>query len=96
MVRCVTPATEGMGAVVARFMARGYYDRSNATRGDAVEEDVGMTSARNRILAAAIDLLGTGGARALTHRRVDERALEFEALGRELLHEPAPAVVLLD
>lgn len=33
-----------------------------------------MTSARTRILAAAIDLLGTGGARALTHRRVDERA----------------------
>ncbi|WP_306232905.1 TetR/AcrR family transcriptional regulator [Agrococcus beijingensis] len=33
-----------------------------------------MTSARDRIAAAALELLGTEGARALTHRRVDERA----------------------
>lgn len=33
-----------------------------------------MSSTRARILAAAIELLGTEGARALTHRRVDERA----------------------
>ena len=34
-----------------------------------------MTSIRERILDAAIDLLATGGLRALTHARVDERAL---------------------
>ncbi|MGM1028900.1 MAG: TetR/AcrR family transcriptional regulator [Actinomycetota bacterium] len=33
-----------------------------------------MTSIRDRAVAAAIELLGTEGARALTHRRVDERA----------------------
>ncbi len=33
-----------------------------------------MTSTRARALNAAIDLLGTGGLRALTHARVDERA----------------------
>lgn len=33
-----------------------------------------MTSTRERIIAAALGLLGTEGARALTHRRVDERA----------------------
>lgn len=33
-----------------------------------------MTSARDRVVAAAIELLGTEGARALTHRRVDQRA----------------------
>lgn len=33
-----------------------------------------MTTARDRIVAAAIELLGTEGARALTHRRVDQRA----------------------
>ncbi|WP_307864330.1 TetR family transcriptional regulator [Agrococcus sp. TF02-05] len=33
-----------------------------------------MTSTRERIVAAALELLGTEGARALTHRRVDERA----------------------
>lgn len=32
------------------------------------------TSSRDRAVAAAIDLLGTEGVRALTHRRVDERA----------------------
>lgn len=34
----------------------------------------GMTSARDRVVAAAIELLGREGARALTHRRVDQRA----------------------
>lgn len=34
----------------------------------------GMTSARDRAVAAAIELLGGEGLRALTHRRVDERA----------------------
>ncbi|GGF05085.1 TetR/AcrR family transcriptional regulator [Mycetocola zhadangensis] len=34
-----------------------------------------MTSTRERILDAAVDLLATGGLRALTHARVDERAL---------------------
>jgi DNA-binding transcriptional regulator YbjK len=33
-----------------------------------------MSSTRDRIAAAALELLGTEGARALTHRRVDERA----------------------
>jgi AcrR family transcriptional regulator len=33
-----------------------------------------MASTRDRIGAAAIELLGTEGVRALTHRRVDERA----------------------
>jgi len=33
-----------------------------------------MTPIRERVLAAAIDLLATGGLRALTHARVDERA----------------------
>lgn len=33
-----------------------------------------MSTTRERALEAAVDLLGTGGVRALTHRRVDERA----------------------
>ncbi|MGY0232375.1 TetR/AcrR family transcriptional regulator [Longispora urticae] len=33
-----------------------------------------MATTRNRALDAAIELLGTGGLRALTHARVDERA----------------------
>ncbi|WP_109211104.1 MULTISPECIES: TetR/AcrR family transcriptional regulator [Microbacterium] len=33
-----------------------------------------MASNRVRVLEAAVDLLGTGGLRALTHMRVDERA----------------------
>ncbi|WP_412538341.1 TetR family transcriptional regulator C-terminal domain-containing protein [Longispora sp. K20-0274] len=33
-----------------------------------------MTSTRIRALEAALDLLGTGGLRALTHARVDDRA----------------------
>ena len=33
-----------------------------------------MTSIRERVLTAAIDLLATGGLRSLTHARVDERA----------------------
>lgn len=33
-----------------------------------------MTTTRARIVAAALELLGTEGARALTHRRVDARA----------------------
>ena len=33
-----------------------------------------MTTTRARIVAAAIELLGTEGLRSLTHRRVDERA----------------------
>ena len=33
-----------------------------------------MTSTRERVLDAAIDLLATGGLRALTHARADERA----------------------
>ncbi len=33
-----------------------------------------MRSTRDRIAAAALELLGTEGARSLTHRRVDERA----------------------
>lgn len=33
-----------------------------------------MTSTRERIVAAALEVLGTRGARALTHRAVDERA----------------------
>lgn len=33
-----------------------------------------MTPLRERALDAAIELLGTGGLRALTHRRIDERA----------------------
>jgi DNA-binding transcriptional regulator YbjK len=33
-----------------------------------------MTISRTRVLAAAVDLLATGGLRALTHVRVDERA----------------------
>ncbi|MCR8670292.1 TetR/AcrR family transcriptional regulator [Agrococcus sp. HG114] len=33
-----------------------------------------MTTTRDRIVAAAIELLGTEGLRSLTHRRVDERA----------------------
>jgi len=33
-----------------------------------------VTSTRDRIVAAALELLGTEGVRALTHRRVDERA----------------------
>src|SRR3954470_19027190 len=33
-----------------------------------------MPTTRERALTAAIDLLGEQGARALTHRRVDERA----------------------
>ena len=33
-----------------------------------------MTSKRTRVLAASVELLATGGLRALTHIRVDERA----------------------
>ncbi|KAA6435201.1 TetR family transcriptional regulator [Agrococcus sediminis] len=33
-----------------------------------------MSTTRDRVVAAAIELLGTEGARGLTHRRVDERA----------------------
>lgn len=33
-----------------------------------------MSTTRDRIAAAALELLGTEGARSLTHRRVDERA----------------------
>lgn len=33
-----------------------------------------MATTRDRIVAAAIELLGTEGLRSLTHRRVDERA----------------------
>ena len=33
-----------------------------------------MTTIRERVLSAAIDLLATGGLRALTHARIDERA----------------------
>lgn len=33
-----------------------------------------MSTTRERSLAAAVDLLGTGGVRALTHGRVDDRA----------------------
>ena len=33
-----------------------------------------MTPTRQRVLAAAVDLLASGGLRALTHARIDERA----------------------
>ncbi|MFA4841474.1 MAG: TetR family transcriptional regulator, partial [Agrococcus sp.] len=33
-----------------------------------------MATTRDRIAAAAIELLGTEGLRSLTHRRVDDRA----------------------
>lgn len=35
---------------------------------------VGMTDNRTRALEAAVELVGTGGLRALTHARVDQRA----------------------
>lgn len=39
-----------------------------------MSEDESRPGTRERIVAAGLELLGTAGARALTHRRVDDRA----------------------